>query len=177
VQGLLDLTQRLFKQANVRVTTHKLNDVVRQILEERRPSTASGRKARVYYATQTDVAPPTVVLFVNKEGYLDESYRRYIVNRFRETLPYGEVPIKLHVRERQRYDRNAPAPTDLTDPDKTRLAQRAQRRPTTAPKSGRTNAPRPPRKTVRKTVRKGVGQPSRKGAGQPARKGRGGAKR
>jgi GTP-binding protein len=102
VQAVLDLTQHLYKQATTRVTTHKLNNVVRQILEERRPSTPSGRRARIYYVTQTDVAPPTVVLFVNNPAYLNETYHRFMVNRLRETLPFKEVPIKLVVRERQR---------------------------------------------------------------------------
>lgn len=102
VEALLDLAQRLFKQTNERLTTHKLNDVVKQILTERRPSTSSGRKARIYYVTQTDVAPPTIVLFVNNEHYIDETYQRFMINRMRELLPYGEVPIKLVVREKQR---------------------------------------------------------------------------
>ena len=37
--------------------------------------------------TQTDVAPPTIVLFVNNPDYLDETYQRFMVNRFRELLP------------------------------------------------------------------------------------------
>src|SRR6185437_12820065 len=45
VQAVLDETQRLYKQAHTRITTHKLNDTVRHILEERRPSTPSGRRA------------------------------------------------------------------------------------------------------------------------------------
>ena len=104
VQAVLDLAQHLNKQAHTRVTTHKLNTMVRQIMEERRPSTTSGRRARIYYATQADVAPPTVVLFVNNPSYLSESYQRFMINRFRELLPYGEVPIKLFVRQRQRSD-------------------------------------------------------------------------
>ena len=102
VQAVLDLAQHLNKQAHTRVTTHKLNTVVRQIMDERRPSTTSGRRARIYYVTQTDVAPPTIVLFVNNPDYLNESYRRFMINRFRELLPYPEVPIKLFVRQRQR---------------------------------------------------------------------------
>ena len=104
VQGALDLAQHLYKQAHTRVTTHKLNTVVRQIMEERRPSTTSGRRARIYYATQTDVAPTTIVLFVNNPAYLQESYQRFMVHRFRELLPYPQVPIRLVIRQRQRQD-------------------------------------------------------------------------
>lgn len=101
VQGVLDLAQHLFNQSNIRLTTGKLNQAVRQILDERRPPTPSGRRARVYYATQTDVTPPTIVLFVNNPGFIDDMYQRYMINRFRELLPYPEVPIKLVIRGRQ----------------------------------------------------------------------------
>lgn len=101
VQAVLDEAQYLFKQANTRLTTGQLNRVVRQILQERHPSTPSGRKARIYYATQTDVAPPTIVLFVNNPAFLDDAYLRFMTNRFRELLPYPEVPIRLIVRGRQ----------------------------------------------------------------------------
>jgi GTP-binding protein len=102
VQSVLDLAQHLFHQANERVTTHRLNTVVRKILEERRPSTPNGRRARIYYVTQTQVAPPTIVLFVNNPAFLDDAYQRFMINRFRELLPYGEVPIRLVIRQRQR---------------------------------------------------------------------------
>jgi GTP-binding protein len=102
VQSVLDLTQHLFHQANERVTTHKLNTAIRKILAEKRPSTPSGRLARIYYVTQTQVAPPTIVLFVNNPDYLDAAYQRFMINRMREMLPYSEVPIRLIIRQRER---------------------------------------------------------------------------
>jgi GTP-binding protein len=101
VQMVLDLAQHLYNQANERVTTSKLNQAVRQILEERQPSTPSGRRARIYYATQIEVAPPTIVLKVNGPHYFTETYQRFIVNRMRDLLPYPEVPIRLVVRPRE----------------------------------------------------------------------------
>ena len=43
---------------------------------------------------------PTIVLVVNDPRLLDESYQRFMINRFRELLPYDEVPIKLLIRAR-----------------------------------------------------------------------------
>ena len=158
VEALLDWAQRLFNQANERVTTHKLNDAVRQILTERRPSTPSGRKARIYYVTQTDVAPPTVVLFVNNQHFINETYQRFMINRMRELLPYAEVPIKLVVRERERQ--KGPTPrgqkpvTSLDDSADVKPSGRATRvstkprRPSTAKSQakarmkGKSKAPR-----------------------------------
>jgi GTP-binding protein len=98
VQVVLDKSQHLYNQANTRLGTGLLNRVVKQVLTDKNPSTSVGRKARIYYATQSDVAPPTLVMFVNNPKFLSESYQRYMVNRFRELLPYSEVPIKLVVR-------------------------------------------------------------------------------
>jgi GTP-binding protein len=98
VQVVLDLAQHLFKQANERVGTGRLNAAIKQILAERFPSSKSGRRPKIYYATQVDVAPPTIVLFVNNPAYFDESYQRFMINRFRELLPYPEVPIRLQLR-------------------------------------------------------------------------------
>jgi len=104
VEGLMNLCQHLFNQTNLRLNTARLNQAVRQILDQRLPSTQGGHKPRVYYATQTDVAPPTIVLFTNNTEYFTEAYLRFMINRFRELLPYAQVPIKLLVRGR---DQNA----------------------------------------------------------------------
>ncbi|HZL38643.1 MAG TPA: ribosome biogenesis GTPase Der [Tepidisphaeraceae bacterium] len=102
VQTVLDVSQHLYNQSHDRISTSRLNEALKQILLERQPSTPHGRKARIYYGTQTDVAPPTIVLFVNKAEFFNEAYQRFIINRFRELLPYAQVPIKLFVRPRER---------------------------------------------------------------------------
>lgn len=102
IQQVLDLAQHLYNQANDRVTTGKLNAALEAVLQERPPSSPKTARPKVYYATQVAVSPPTIVLFVNNADYIDENYRRFVVNRFRELLPYAEVPIKLQVRGRSR---------------------------------------------------------------------------
>ena len=101
MQAVLDEAQYLFKQANTRLTTGQLNRVVRQILQEKHPSTPSGRKARIYYATQTSTCAADDRAVREQSAFLDEAYQRFMINRFRELLPYPEVPIKLIVRGRQ----------------------------------------------------------------------------
>jgi GTP-binding protein len=102
VQQVLDLAQNLFKQSSERVGTGRLNTALEQMLTERAPSAPKKATPKVYYATQVAVNPPTIVLFVNNADFIDENYRRYATNRFRELLPYAEVPIRLEVRGRSR---------------------------------------------------------------------------
>ena len=118
IQGVMDLAGYLFKQAGEHVSTGKLNAAIRQILEERKVPTPTGRMARVYYVTQPEVHPPTIVLFVNKPEFIDEVYQRYMINRMRELLPYAEVPIRLVIRGKEGNPTRAPkgtkaAPLDI----------------------------------------------------------------
>ncbi|HEX3356998.1 MAG TPA: ribosome biogenesis GTPase Der [Tepidisphaeraceae bacterium] len=124
VQSVLDLSQHLFKQNNERVTTGRLNRAVKQIFEERTPTHKTGKKPRVFYAAQIDIAPPTIALVVNSPDLVGESYKRFMINRFRELLPYPEVPIKLLIRGRTRTtDASKPLFGD-SEPVKKRLPKR-----------------------------------------------------
>jgi GTP-binding protein len=99
VQSLLDLARQLHKQANTSVTTAELNRALQAITQERAPN--AGRRVgmpRIYYGTQVAICPPTLLLFVNNPSLIDEMYRRYVVNRLRDLLPFSEVPIRLLLR-------------------------------------------------------------------------------
>ena len=99
VQSVLDLSIELFKQANTRIPTAKLNKAIEIIKEDRGVGSKRGGKLpKVYYATQITVAPVTILLFVNDVKFFDENYKRFVVGRLRELLPVQEVPIKLFVR-------------------------------------------------------------------------------
>ncbi len=108
VKALLNLSQSMFKQANKRVGTSALNKVLRAAVEAHPPSSRESRAARIYYATQVGVAPPTVVLFVNSPALFDSTYQRYLLNTFREQLPFHDIPLKLYLRARSQTDPNAP---------------------------------------------------------------------
>jgi GTP-binding protein len=111
VKALLNLAQTMFKQANKRMSTSALNKVLRAAVQAHPPSSRESRAARIYYATQVDVAPPTIVLFVNSPSLFDPTYQRYLLNVFREQLPFHDVPIKLYLRARTQTDPNAPKRT------------------------------------------------------------------
>jgi GTPase len=104
VKALLNHAQMLFKQSRQRVTTSDLNRVVREALDRNPPPLHNNHRPRIYYGTQVSMEPPTIVLFCNEPTALDETYRRYLLGTFRESLPFGEVPIKLYLRKRIRGD-------------------------------------------------------------------------
>jgi GTP-binding protein len=90
----------LYEQWRTRVSTGQLNSVVRRLIEKRAPRPTKNRTAKIYYATQVSVSPPSIVLFVNHPSLFPESYLRYLVNGLQESFPFAEVPLKLIVRKR-----------------------------------------------------------------------------
>lgn len=104
VRQTIDLAFDLREQSRARVTTGKLNRLVRSIVETRGPSDVRGRFAKVYYVAQTGVEPPTITLVVNHPDLFRPGYLRFLMNRFREELPFSEVPVRIVVRKRRQRE-------------------------------------------------------------------------
>jgi len=100
IKQLINLAQTMGKQARLRMSTAKINAVVRAAVLTNRPPMRGGKQPRVFYATQVAVSPPTIVLKCNYPELLDRTWQRYLLGVFREHLPFREVPIKLYVRGR-----------------------------------------------------------------------------
>ncbi len=93
----IKLAQVMYEQFRPRrLATAQLNKACEEILTMRGPSSPTAQKVKVYYATQIDVAPPTLVLFVNNQELITEEYRRFFIRQLRLRLPFSEVPIKLY---------------------------------------------------------------------------------
>ena len=104
---LIKLVVNLKRQADHRESTGKMNRIIEEIISERGPSSKLGTRAKILYAAQVATAPPTVVLVVNKPALFTPGYRRYLMNRLRERLPFSEVPIRLVITERSRVSLSA----------------------------------------------------------------------
>ena len=98
----MDLCAELFKQARTRVGTGPLNQVLQDAIGLRGPKAKHGRRApKFFYATQVSTLPPTIVVFVNSPALVTSGYERFLRNRFREALPFEEIPIRLVFRARR----------------------------------------------------------------------------
>ena len=101
VKAVVDTAQRLFRQSSTRIQTAKLNTAIRTAVETNRPpADPRGRPVRIYYATQVEVNPPTIVLSTSDPRGITEPYKRYLVNALRQTTFLKEVPIRLFIRGR-----------------------------------------------------------------------------
>ncbi|MEK7484027.1 MAG: ribosome biogenesis GTPase Der [Planctomycetota bacterium] len=100
VQSAMDVAQSIWKQAQARVSTPVINQVLGEAYKRKKPAPVKGEIGKLIYGTQIDICPPTLVLFINKLGLIPSPYVRYLENQFRKVLPYPEIPIRILFRER-----------------------------------------------------------------------------
>ncbi len=97
---LFEQINYVYEQSKLRISTGMLNDVLNEAITRVQPPSDKGRRLKVYYMTQTSVAPPTFVLFCNSAPLFHFSYQRYIENCLRDTFGFKGTPIKLVIRQR-----------------------------------------------------------------------------
>jgi GTP-binding protein len=96
----LTMAHDLFAEYNKRVATSALNVALGEIVRKHNPPVYRGREVKFYYAAQTAVRPPTIVLFCNHPEGVHFSYQRYLTNQLREQLEFLTTPLHLRLQKR-----------------------------------------------------------------------------
>ena len=100
VANIYEMINEVYAESRRRITTGVLNDLLNDATTRVQPPSDKGKRLKVYYMTQTSVAPPTFVIFCNSEELFHFSYRRYIENCLRDTFGFNGTPIKIVIRQR-----------------------------------------------------------------------------
>jgi GTP-binding protein len=82
-----------------RVSTGQMNRFLERIDFQRAPSPMA-KRIRIFYMTQAAVAPPTFVLFTDREIKLHFAFERFLENQIRAAFGFKGTPIWFKVRAR-----------------------------------------------------------------------------
>lgn len=99
-EKLFEFINYVYEQSNLRISTGMLNDVLNDALTKVQPPSDKGRRLKIYYMTQIQVAPPTFVIFCNERELFHFSYQRYIENQLRTVFGFNGTPIKIIIRQK-----------------------------------------------------------------------------
>ena len=105
VEKLFEMINQVHESSVMRISTGMLNDVLADAVTRVQPPSDKGRRLKIYYMTQTSVAPPTFVLFCNKAELFHFSYQRYIENCLRDTFGFKGTPIKMVIKQKSDPDK------------------------------------------------------------------------
>jgi len=82
-----------------RVSTGQMNRFLERIDFQRAP-VPMAKRIRIFYMTQAAVAPPTFILFTDRDIKLHFSFERFLENQIREAFGFKGTPIWFKVRAR-----------------------------------------------------------------------------
>ena len=92
---LLESVRYVAAQLQQKIPTAVLNRTINDAVERRQPVSAAGHRLKFYYATQVRQAPPTFLLFVNRDELFSDQYKKSLANEMRTAFGYEGCPIVL----------------------------------------------------------------------------------
>jgi GTP-binding protein len=95
---ILPAVREVHKNRFLRIGTGELNKFIEGCLHKYHPPLITGKRLRIYYLTQAETNPPRFVLFVNKPDLLTDTYKKYLLNRLRESFPFNGTPLRFDLK-------------------------------------------------------------------------------
>ena len=99
---LLEAVRYVAAQLQQKIPTAILNRTLHDAVERRQPVSAVGHRLKFFYATQVRQAPPTFLLFVNRDELFSAQYKKYLADELRRAFGYEGCPVVLVPKPRPR---------------------------------------------------------------------------
>ena len=101
IQELFRKVELVARERRKRVTTGQMNRFLANV-DFQRASVPMNRRVKIYYMTQAAVAPPTFVLFTDRDVKLHFAFERFLANQIRAAFGFIGAPIRLKLRPRNK---------------------------------------------------------------------------
>lgn len=98
VGTLFDVVHKIYKASMTNMPAAALTKLLEQALAGHQPPLVRGRRVKLKYAHQGGFNPPVVVVHGNQTEALPQSYKRYLMNFFREKLRLTGTPVRLEFK-------------------------------------------------------------------------------
>ena len=95
LERLLEAVRYVAAQLQQKIPTSILNRTINTAVERRQPVSDQGLRLKFYYATQVRQAPPTFLLFVNRDEIFSDQYKKYLGGELRAAFGFEGCPIIL----------------------------------------------------------------------------------
>lgn len=96
----VELAMKVCENRGRRIPTHKLNEVMLPFIEAYPPPAIKGKYVKIKFVTQLPGHNPKFAFFCNLPKYVNDSYKRYLENKIRQSFDFQGVPITIYMREK-----------------------------------------------------------------------------
>ncbi|MCD4673760.1 MAG: ribosome biogenesis GTPase Der [Anaerolineaceae bacterium] len=100
VTQVLPTALRVQEERLVKLSTSKLNKILRNAQSIHAAPSKTGRQLKIYYGTQVHNNPPTFLCYVNDPKLAHFTYLRFLENRIREDNKFIGTPIRVIMKAR-----------------------------------------------------------------------------
>jgi GTP-binding protein len=101
MKGLIGNLEKAHNNWTSRISTSLLNATLVREVNVNPPPSFRGRVMKLYYVTQSRVAPPEFVFFVNDAKLVKPAYRRFLERRIREHFDFTGTPLRIAIRSKK----------------------------------------------------------------------------
>jgi GTPase len=101
IESVFKKVELVARERRKRVTTGQMNRFLEKV-DFQKASVPMNKRVRIYYMTQAAVAPPTFVLFTDKDVKLHFSFERFLGNQIRENFGFIGSPIWFKIKARNK---------------------------------------------------------------------------
>ncbi len=95
---LLDEVNDAYSNATRNLATPELTRILEASVQEHQPPLVHGHRIKLRYAHQGGRNPPIIVIHGNQTADVPDTYRRYLINRFRKILRLNGTPLRLEFK-------------------------------------------------------------------------------
>jgi GTP-binding protein len=106
VHKITDLIFKVFENYTKRISTAQINQVIEKSVIKHSLPAPKGRILKIYYATQFDIAPPKIILIMNRPKLLHFTYKRYLVNQLRAEFVFEGSPLIIETKDKNSRNSN-----------------------------------------------------------------------
>ncbi|MCF8335669.1 MAG: ribosome biogenesis GTPase Der [Bacteroidales bacterium] len=100
IHKVLEVAERVYQNRKRKISTSRLNKVIREAVDSFPPPAVRGRYIQIKYATQLHTHAPSFAFFCNYPQHIREPYKRYIENVLRKNFDFTGVPIQIFFRKK-----------------------------------------------------------------------------
>jgi GTPase len=101
IESVFKKVELVSRERRKRVTTGQMNKFLEKV-DFQKASVPMNKRVRIYYMTQAAVAPPTFVLFTDKDIKMHFSFERFLGNQIREHFGFIGSPIWFKIKARNK---------------------------------------------------------------------------
>jgi GTPase len=101
IEQVFKKVELVARERRKRVTTGQMNRFLEKV-DFQKASVPMNKRVRIYYMTQAAVAPPTFVLFTDKDVKMHFSFERFLGNQIRENFGFIGSPIWFKIKARNK---------------------------------------------------------------------------